>query len=81
MAKRPIQASIFRKHEEVRKAYYSRMTTAMNRSVEFAIWDCFPGDVIVISMRESGLEIATCKVRVGGRLDVQWAEWISKDLR
>lgn len=53
----------------------------MNRSVEFAIWDCFPGDVIVISMRESGLEIATCKVRVGGKLDIQWAEWISKELR
>ncbi len=48
MAKRPLKATIFRKHEEIRKAYYSRMTTAMNRSVEFAIWDCQPGDVIVI---------------------------------
>lgn len=81
MAKRPLKATIFRKHEEIRKAYYSRMTTAMNRSVEFAIWDCQPGDVIMIEMRESGLEIATCKVRVGGKLDIQWAIWVSKELR
>lgn len=81
MAKRPLKATIFRKNTEIRKAYYSRMTTAMNRSVEFAIWDCEPGDVIVIEMRESGLEISTCKVKLGGRLDVQWAEWISKELR
>ena len=81
MAKRPLKATIFRKNNEIRKAYYSRMTTAMNRSVEFAIWDCEPSDVIVIEMRESGLEIATCKVRIGGKLEVQWAEWMGKELR
>ena len=81
MAKRPIQATIFRNNKAIRKAYYSRLTTAMNRSVKFGMWDCEPKDVIVVSMRVSGLEVATCKVRIGGKLDIEWAKWISEEFR
>ena len=83
--KRPTLATLHRKgwHEftdVVWNRHYSATTRAIHRAVELALLSGMPGDVVEFSHADYGFQIATVKLLVGGRIDIQISEDLKKEV-
>lgn len=71
--KRPILAQFHRKNEVLWTRTYNRISTAIPRSVELAILEGQPGDVVEFSNANFGFQIATVKLSVTGKIDIKFS--------
>ena len=82
--KRPILAELHRKGwhpatDTVWVRHYSAISRAIPRAVELALLAGVPGDVVEFSHAEHGFQIATVKLMVGGRIDIQISDELEGD--
>lgn len=71
MTKRPILATLYRKHQPVWVRRYSRITTALPRAVQLALLEGQPGDVVEFAHSDFGFQIATVKLSVNGHIRIE----------
>lgn len=72
MSKRPILATILRKHIAQSVRHYSRISTAFPKAVQLLIESGEPGDVVEFASSDFGYQIGTVKIHAGGKIDVRW---------
>lgn len=72
-SKRQIVACMYNMDKElVWKRYYARIDTAVRRSVQVAMLEAYPGEVVEFSSRDFGYQIGTVKMQTMGRIQVDW---------
>ena len=71
---RPLLAQLHRGDKTLWKRYYRNFPNAARRATEVALLSGQPGDVVEFSNAETGFQIGTMILHVGGRLELQWSE-------
>lgn len=74
MAARPLLVEHVRKHLVLKRGYYTRIDTAIPRSVQRLLLEGMPDDTVQISLREHGTWIADIKIKVGGKISIHMEE-------
>ena len=71
---RPLIATWYRKPGQpaMKTRHYARLTTAVPRSIALLLEEAHPGDVVEIAHSEWGFQVATIKVHVSGKIDLNW---------
>ncbi len=67
-----------KKHKEFKKLHFRWIENAMSRCVFHGLF-CKPGDVITISHAVSSMWIASIKIKVGGKFDID-SIWDQKEV-
>lgn len=80
-SQRPVLAQLHRGTEVVWTRHYSTIVNAYRRAVELSMIIGHPGDVVEFSNTNHGFQIGTVKLHVGGKIDIEWAEWITHEFK
>lgn len=73
MSTRPYLAQLHRGDKTLWKRSYQSFTNAARRATELALLQGEPGDVMEFSNNDTGFQIGTMKLHVGGSLTLEWS--------